>query len=215
MGLTMKHAGVAITVTSFTDICAFAVGCITILPGLSSFCMTCAVGIAATYLLQITWFTAWLSIDTMRISSKRDGCLPCCLQYPPDWKPFQFVKFNTSELIMNTYSSLLTSNFYRISVALLTTILFAFGVYGAITIKQEFDETKMLPADSYLRKWFDTQRSLYPTIGTDAYIYTGAFNPEQDLMEIDNLIDELQDLVEQEKYLTSLDSWWTEFKTFP
>ena len=214
MGLTMKHAGVAITVTSFTDICAFAVGCITILPGLSSFCMTCAVGIAATYILQITWFTAWLSVDTMRITSKRDGCIPCCLQYSSDWEPFQCIKYNISEMIMKTFSSLLSSNLYRISVVLITAAVFSIGLYGAITIKQEFDEVKMLPADSYLREWFDTQKSLYPTVGTDAYIYTGALHPATDLEKMDTLIDELQDLVNEERYLTSVDSWWTEFKTF-
>ena len=210
----MKHAGVAITVTSFTDICAFAVGCITILPGLSSFCMTCAVGIAATYILQITWFTAWLSLDTGRINSNRDGCFPCCLQYGSDWKPTQLIKYNISEFIMKKYSSLLSSNLYRLAALILTATIFSFGVYGAVTIRQEFDETKMLPADSYLRKWFNTQKSLYPTIGTDAYIYTGAFNPATDLAEMDKLIDELQGLVEKQKYLTSVDSWWTEFKTF-
>ena len=210
----MKHAGVAITVTSFTDICAFAVGCITILPGLSSFCMTCSVGIAATYVLQITWFTAWLSIDTIRISFRRDGCLPCCLQYPSDWKPIQCIKYDISETIMKTYSTILSSNIYRIAVVLVTATLFAFGLYGAITIKQEFDEVKMLPADSYLRKWFDAQKKLYPTIGTDAYIYTGELDPEIDLEEMDRLVKELQDLVEKEKYITSVDSWWTEFKTF-
>ena len=30
IGNTMRHAGVAITVTSLTDVCAFAIGCITV-----------------------------------------------------------------------------------------------------------------------------------------------------------------------------------------
>ena len=40
MGLTMKHAGVAITVTSLTDTCAFLVGCGTVYPGLQSFSLS-------------------------------------------------------------------------------------------------------------------------------------------------------------------------------
>ena len=30
IGNAMRHAGVAITVTSLTDVCAFAIGCITV-----------------------------------------------------------------------------------------------------------------------------------------------------------------------------------------
>ena len=40
----MKHAGVAITVTSITDVFAFGIGAVTILPGLQSFCVAAAVG---------------------------------------------------------------------------------------------------------------------------------------------------------------------------
>ena len=44
IGKTMKHAGVAITVTSITDVFAFGIGAVTILPGLQSFCVAAAVG---------------------------------------------------------------------------------------------------------------------------------------------------------------------------
>ena len=60
---TMKHAGVAITVTSLTDVFAFGVGAFTILPGLQSFCVCCAFAIGAIFLLQSSWFVAWLTID--------------------------------------------------------------------------------------------------------------------------------------------------------
>ena len=80
MGLTMKHAGVAITVTSLTDTCAFLVGCGTVYPGLQSFSLSCGIGILAIYVLQLTWFTAWLSIDTMRINSNRNACFSWSLR---------------------------------------------------------------------------------------------------------------------------------------
>merc|ERR1719270_1510160 len=71
IALTLKESGVAITVTSITDICAFSIGCVTILPGLKAFCLTCAIGIAAVYLLQVSWFVAWLLIDQKRIDGRR------------------------------------------------------------------------------------------------------------------------------------------------
>jgi Niemann-Pick C1 protein len=54
MGKALSHAGVAVTITSVTDIFAFAVGSITILPGLRSFCLYASVGLLAIYLFQVS-----------------------------------------------------------------------------------------------------------------------------------------------------------------
>ena len=61
-GQTMKHAGVAVSVTTFTDVIAFFIGSNTVLPGLQSFCIYAAVAIFAIYALQITHFVAWFSL---------------------------------------------------------------------------------------------------------------------------------------------------------
>ena len=50
-----------------------------ILPGLQAFCATCALAIGSIYLLQASWFVAWLSIDQKRIEARKDGMLPCCI----------------------------------------------------------------------------------------------------------------------------------------
>ena len=61
-GQTMKHAGVAVSVTTFTDVIAFFVGSNTLLPGLQSFCVYAAVSIFTIYALQVTHFVAWFSL---------------------------------------------------------------------------------------------------------------------------------------------------------
>ena len=58
----MKHAGVAVSITTFTDVIAFFIGSNTVLPGLQSFCIYAAVAIFAIYVLQITHFVAWFSL---------------------------------------------------------------------------------------------------------------------------------------------------------
>ena len=55
-------SGVAVSVTTFTDVIAFFIGSNTVLPGLQSFCIYAAVAIFAIYALQITHFVAWLSL---------------------------------------------------------------------------------------------------------------------------------------------------------
>jgi Niemann-Pick C1 protein len=44
---------VAITITSLTDVLAFAIGGTTVLPALQSFCLYAAVGIVAIYWFQV------------------------------------------------------------------------------------------------------------------------------------------------------------------
>ena len=58
----MKHAGVAVSITTFTDVIAFFIGSNTVLPGLQSFCIYAAVAIFCIYALQITHFVAWFSL---------------------------------------------------------------------------------------------------------------------------------------------------------
>ena len=80
MALTMKQAGVAITLTSATDIVALLSAALTILPGLYYFCMTAALAITCVFLMQTTWFVAWLTVDQYRIEAQRDGCFPCLVR---------------------------------------------------------------------------------------------------------------------------------------
>jgi Niemann-Pick C1 protein len=53
-GKTLSHSGVAITITSLTDVLAFAIGGTTVLPALQSFCLYASVGIVAIYFFQVS-----------------------------------------------------------------------------------------------------------------------------------------------------------------
>ena len=138
IGLTMKHAGVAITVTSLTDICAFGVGASTVFPGLRAFCVACSVGIAAIYILQATWFVAWLVIDEKR-RAKNANCytLPCinCVSE----------KFEISDKVWPMFSNLLDHKLYHVLVTLLSAVFLSIGIWGCLTIKQEFRISKFFP----------------------------------------------------------------------
>ena len=55
MSAALAHAGVSITVTSVTDVTAFGVGAVTLMPGLQSFCVCTAIALAAIFLYSVTW----------------------------------------------------------------------------------------------------------------------------------------------------------------
>ena len=76
----MKHAGVAITITSVTDLLAFGIGASSTLPALRSFSVFCSLGIFAVFLCIITFFTAWFSLDQRRIEGSHNAFV-CCYKH--------------------------------------------------------------------------------------------------------------------------------------
>ncbi|KAL3120578.1 hypothetical protein niasHT_007870 [Heterodera trifolii] len=58
MAETLAEAAVAISITSFTDMLSFGIGCFTTLPVVRLFCLYTFFGIFFTYLYQITYFAA-------------------------------------------------------------------------------------------------------------------------------------------------------------
>jgi len=74
----LSHAGPAITITSLTTIAAFALGTISSIEALRSFCMFSAVCVAILYLSTMTLFLAAVVWDTQRVSNYRKDCLGFC-----------------------------------------------------------------------------------------------------------------------------------------
>eukprot|EP00088_Acartia_fossae_P041082 TRINITY_DN4294_c0_g1_i7.p1 TRINITY_DN4294_c0_g1~~TRINITY_DN4294_c0_g1_i7.p1 ORF type:complete len:1080 (-),score=273.26 TRINITY_DN4294_c0_g1_i7:86-3325(-) len=210
IGQGLKHAGVSVTITTLTDVFAFAIGSISRMPGLSAFCVSCAIALAAIYLLQVTWFVAFLALDEKRIAAKRHGIVPCVVKN--DYNPTDmcnrealFAKF------MKAYTKMLSNWIYKAAVIVTTLTLLGFGVWGATEIEQKFDPILLLPKGSYLRKWTEVNSEMYPTNGWSSVVYTGKMN-YSNLPYMDKLMDDLQDVVNQKTYLKSRGSWWLDLK---
>ena len=77
---TLSVSGMAVSVSSVTNIVAFSIGATTVIPALRSFCLYCSVGIMAIFIYTLTFFTACMVIDQRRIDERRDGCL-CCYKH--------------------------------------------------------------------------------------------------------------------------------------
>ena len=74
-GKALSYAGMAVSVTSVTNIVAFMLGATTVIPALRSFCLFCSIGILAIFIYTLTFFTACMVLDQRRIDERRDGCL--------------------------------------------------------------------------------------------------------------------------------------------
>ena len=181
-GLTMQHAGVAITITSITDIVAFAVGGTTVIPGLRSFCLYASVGIIAIYVFQCTFFVACLSIDQKRIEQHRNGFLPCIKH--KDWTPNKFSQRDIIRSFFKGLGNLLSKVWVKVLVMVFTTVLAGLGIYGNVTIKHEFEPTKFLPADTYLAKWFTATRHYFESRGELVMVHVAEMDLKDNFQEL-------------------------------
>merc|ERR1719232_1746835 len=152
MGIALKHAGVSVTVTSLTDVFAFGVGAVTKMPGLESFCVCTAIGLGSIYLLQVSWFVAWMTLDEQRVESGRDGILPCIVYQ--DFQPSACSSFDAGQTVMKYYAKLLSSTIFKVVTIIITITLLVCGGWGWWEMKQKFDPVLLLPAESYLREGF-------------------------------------------------------------
>lgn len=129
VGKMLKHAGVSITITSFTDVIAFIIGASTvsfkssilnvniklksdifqILPCLESYCIYAAVGVLMTFIFVITFFVACFVLDQQRVESNRNGIIPCIehRSYKPNpWSQSRF----TSRVFEYVYKNVILTN---------------------------------------------------------------------------------------------------------
>jgi len=212
MGLALQHAGVSITVTSLTDIFAFGVGAISIMPGLESFCVSTAFGLAAIFLLQISWFVAWMSLDEARVASRRDGVLPCVIHSENSNGLSCFPSLKSSWNMGTLYSHLLASNIFKVVTLVLTFGVFALGAWGWSLMRMKFDPVLLLPGDTYLRKWVDLHSEFYPENGWTADVYSENFNHTHlaGIEQLTNGFEELRDA----GGLRAVNSWWPKMRDF-
>ena len=210
-GVTMRHAGAAITVTSITDIIAFGIGGLTVLPALQSFCIYASVGIVATFIFQSTFFLAWFSLDQRRQESGRNAC--CCCFVHTNYQPPS--SSDTQQGCMarafRAVGNILTKRGSKIIVILITLVLLSVGIWGNILLKQEFDPTWFIPQETYLAKWFRLNKQYFPSQGEVGTIYFNGVKLPQDIGKIESLAAELR---KKTDIIETVDSWTQHYQQF-
>ena len=199
------------------------------MPGLQSFCVCTALGLASIYLLQLGWFVAWLARDEVRIQERRNGVLPC-VRHQETRREISLEQDNSCrQYIMSWYRSLLSSPLYRMVIVTITLCCLSCGVWGFTLIRHKFDPFLLLPSTSYLTHFISVNDKYYnPYRAWTAEVYTGSFN-HSDLVSLDTLVTSLEGLKQEQLYIQGKDymeflmisytpsdynCWWTEFNTF-
>ena len=177
MAKAMAKAGVSITITSLTDILAFILGSTSQLPALSTFCVFATIGIAADYLLQISFFAAFMALDAMREAKNKIDCCPCCC---PPVKEDQlssgcccfrccYGKFDClrplglKAFMVKYYIPLLRKPAFKAVVILGFLGYAGFSGWAASNLKQDFQFRWFVNDDAMLQSTFDIQDQVCPS----------------------------------------------------
>ena len=229
VGLTMQHAGVSITVTSLTDICAFAVGAITFFPALQSFCISAAFAIGAIYLFQSSWFVACMVLDQRRIQAKRDGFLPFLVH--TDWEPPKWTQKDIGYIVMSKVGKMFDYRIIQALIVLATAAMFGIGIWGTYEMKVEYNPITLIPDGSYFKEWLDQRDVDFPSDGWGVIVYTQGISYTMEDFEkidmiatgLDNLTREHNEWVHYGKQLSKAVQvpfergtgfWWLDLKEF-
>ncbi|KAK8393963.1 hypothetical protein O3P69_006275 [Scylla paramamosain] len=209
IGKALKHAGVSITVTSLTDFAAFAIGSGTVLPALRSFCLYAAVGIAAVYFFQATFFVAWFSLDQRRLEDNRQGILWCWKVQ--NWTPNQCSQKELCQSFFNEiYAKYLLTLPVKVVILVSTAVLLSVSAWGLSNLRQDFNPIWFLPQSSYLFKFFMKNEEYFPNVGEEGTLYFGTMNMTAELPNIESLIKKLN----ESEYVSEIDSWYLKYKKY-
>lgn len=193
MGITMQHAGASITITSLTDVCAMGTGALTTFPSLQSFCVSSAIAIVAIYLLQISWFLAFMVLDEHRIEERRDGLVPFIVH--ENWQPSEWSTRDMGKLIVGKVAKVFSSKVFLGFIPLLTATALIFGIWGVYEIRVEYDFTILVPDGSYLTSWLGENAIAFPSDGPGVTIYTQDISYTiKDFEKIDAIVAEMDNM---------------------
>ncbi|XP_068236548.1 patched domain-containing protein 3-like [Palaemon carinicauda] len=203
MATALRHAGVAITVTSITDFAAFFIGATTVLPALRSFCIYSAVGIASLYFLQLTFFFSWFTLDQRRLEDNRNGLIWCYKH--KNWTPNECSQHEFCQSFFgNIYSRFILLKPVKVLVLLITAILFGSCAWGVSGLRQEFNPIWFIPRSSYLFQFLDRIYLYYPSAGERGTVYLGALDYPQEVYKVGQLTEEMLG----NEYISHVDSWY-------
>ncbi|XP_021925965.1 Niemann-Pick C1 protein-like isoform X2 [Zootermopsis nevadensis] len=211
LGQTLRQAGVSITVTSLTDIFAFAIGTSTIMPFLRSFCVFAATGIFFLYVFEILFFVSCLAIDEMRLQKNRDGCI--CVVHR-NWKPNECSQQNIQKMVFKKYvGPTLMKTPVKVCIIIGTLLLFGLNVWFVLKVEQKFDPMWYLNSESYPIQYNNKLNEHFPEYGKRAGIYLGS---EINYFRDKDKLYELYTRLENNPYINkgTLDFWYIKFQNW-
>lgn len=208
VGLMLKHAGVSIVITSFTDIVALLIGAITILPSLKSFCIYAAMGVFFIFCYTVTFYVAVFTIDLRRMEANRNGILFC-------YKHKNIVQVSKDKTIFQKILSLFYKNVVftvvgKSAVIIFTLLITGFSIEAISRLEQRFNPKWFIPEDTYFKDFLNKYDYFYPQEGDSAMVFLGEMDYNAEFSKLYTMTQELR----SEPYVVELLTWVESFRNY-
>ncbi|KAK0090682.1 hypothetical protein PV325_008019 [Microctonus aethiopoides] len=186
----LQQSGMSITVTSFTNIVAFAIGMTTVMPLLISFCMFATMGILFLYIFELMFFVSCLVLDERRQEITMDGCFR---RSKPDWKPNECSQRNMQkQFFLRFIGPVAMKPKIKFIVIFITGLILCINIWGIYNLKQDFDPLLYLNEDSYPIQFHNNLVKYFPRFGKRANIYLSGVDYYEDRDNLAKLINTLK-----------------------
>ncbi len=206
---TMARSGPTITMTTLTDLVAFAVSCRSIFPAIRYFCTYAALTIWSAFLMLVTFFVGCMWFDIKRINAQRRDFVPCLIS-PPPTDCCSGIRENGLDNMMRVWGKLITSTPGKVVVCLCSLLLLSGGIYGALNIDQSFNRQLLTSKDSYYRKFLNIYEANFHLNIEVNIIFPGQVDHSS--QEIQKMYSAVAKIAKSNKYFISRSiSWLSEY----
>ncbi|XP_073981176.1 NPC intracellular cholesterol transporter 1 homolog 1b-like [Rhodnius prolixus] len=166
MGQTLSHIGPSLLLTTLSEASCFAIGALTDVPAVKTFALYATTAILFNYLLQMTAFVAFLSLNNRRENDKRlDIC--CCIRVeqknPEPTSETLVYRFMEKKIIPFTFHPII-----KILIMLLFIFCFLASLALIPHIEPGLEQQLSMPEDSYVTKYFNVMNEIL-SIGPPVY----------------------------------------------
>ena len=213
LSAVMKTVGPTITMTTMTDLLAFAVGTSSIFLAIVFFCIYAALAITFAFLFLVTVFVAFMSYDCRRMNAGRRDIVPCLKAPPPraEAPRWDDPSLQTSNKLMEIWGRFLMKPPTKIVMVILSICLLAIGSYGTTFVSEEFQLRDLAKDDSLFIRFQETLQEYFVIdVRVDLILETGVnYSDPTTQMKINRLS---QIIADNKFYQPIVRSWFSELK---
>jgi len=160
---SIDEVGMSIAVSKLTTIVAYFLGSSSSMPGVRWFCLYASPVIIISFLYQITYFVALITLDDRRQKANRCDFLLCCTSSKStsdtdatgDGANEPETRSNCGDKIVHWYATILLKPVTKVLVLLLFAGLLGAGAWLTSGIESYLDGRDLLPTDSYVLTYFN------------------------------------------------------------
>ena len=209
---TMARSGPTITMTTLTDLVAFAVSCRSIFPAIRLFCAYAALTILSAFIMLVTFFVGCMWFDIKRINAQRRDFLPC-LTSPPPTECCSGIRANGFDNVMRAWGKVITSTPGKVVVCLCSLLLLSGGIYGAINIDESFNRQLLTTEDSDYKRFLNVYEENFNLNIEVNIIFPGQVDHSS--QEIQKIYSNVESLVKSNgNFIPGSISWLSEYQTW-